>query len=319
MAVRFLPPPEESAKSLREDRADLAEVIELRSKLARQAWNTGPDGGDQLPSASAPALNAGTNEQTGAWLSSAAGVDTDEAEPEAEVEAEAELGTDAPVIAPVRAFVPKIVPLPTALTVPPMVDADAEASMPARPMARSVPAAETESSGYFDDVDEDHAACTASGVKLMARKARSSGELREELLRLDHGETVVDTVIAEFEENLYLDDAGLARAVTEKLRSSKKASRSQIRLKLRERRLSDSVIETAVGELDAEEEFELLRDTARDRARKLGGLDRQTAERRLLAFLARRGWGGEPAMRAVRDALDGGGSASRGGSGVRFE
>ena len=154
------------------------------------------------------------------------------------------------------------------------------------------------------------------GVRILARRARSSGELREELLRLEHDPHEVENVVAEFEGSHYLDDLGLARALTEKLRDTKRASRSQIRLKLRERKLPDAVIEEAVGELDADEEFVILREAAQDRARKLGGLDRQTAERRLLGFLARRGWSGEPAMRAAREALDG---ASRGsGGGVRF-
>lgn len=153
------------------------------------------------------------------------------------------------------------------------------------------------------------------GVKLLARKARSSGELREELLRAEHDHAEVDAVIKEFVRSHYLDDLGLARAVTEKLRSSKRASTSQIRVKLRGRKLPDDAIEVALSELDTDEEFALLRETAADRAQKLSGLDRQTAERRLLGFLARRGWSGEPAMRAARDALDGAGSR---GGGVRF-
>jgi len=153
------------------------------------------------------------------------------------------------------------------------------------------------------------------GVRVLGRRARSSGELRDELLRLGHDAAEVEAVIDEFERSLYLDDVGLARTVTEKLRGSKRSSRSQIRMKLIARKLSDTAIETALGELDTDEEFELLREAAADRARKLSGLDRQTAERRLLGFLARRGWSGEPAMRAARAALDG---AARPSGGVRF-
>ncbi|QIK62428.1 regulatory protein RecX [Leucobacter viscericola] len=152
-------------------------------------------------------------------------------------------------------------------------------------------------------------------VKMLARKAKSSGELQEELLRAGYEAVDVEVVIGEFEQNLYLDDAGLARAVTEKLRDSKRASKSQIRVKLKARRLPDSVIEAALGELDDDEEFALLRATAVERARRMQDLDRATAERRLLGFLARRGWSGEPATRAVRDALNGAGGA---GGGVRF-
>ena len=162
-------------------------------------------------------------------------------------------------------------------------------------------------------------------VRMLARKARSSGELRRELLALGHDHAEVDGVVLECESRLYLDDLGLARALAETLRARKRASRSQIRLKLRERLLPDGVIETALGELDEDEEHELLREAASERARKMGGLDRQTAERRLLGVLARRGWSGERAVRVAREALDRGelrgqvrsGSSSR--SAVRFQ
>ncbi len=153
------------------------------------------------------------------------------------------------------------------------------------------------------------------GVRLLARRACSSGELRRELLQLGHGAHEVDEVIDEFVDRLYLDDLGLARVLAEGLRDRKRASRSQIRAKLRDRLLDSAAIEQAVGELDEEEEHELLRAAAADRARKMGGLDRQTAERRLLGYLARRGWSGERASRAAREALDGSGSRT----GVRFQ
>lgn len=141
-------------------------------------------------------------------------------------------------------------------------------------------------------------------VRMLARRARSSGELRHELIALGHDAVDVDEVILECESRLYLDDLGLARVLTETLRERKRASRSQVRTKLHERRLPDGVIEEVLGELDDEEEHDLLREAANERARKMGGLDRQTAERRLLGFLARRGWSGERAIRVAREALD---------------
>lgn len=151
-------------------------------------------------------------------------------------------------------------------------------------------------------------------IRLLARRARSSGELRRELSAVGHDASDVEATVLECESSLYLDDLGLARVLTEGLRERKRASRSQIRMKLRERLLPDGVIEQALGELDDDEEHELLRQAARDRARKMHGLDRQTAERRLLGFLARRGWSGERAVRVARAALEN--AAARGT--VRF-
>ena len=152
------------------------------------------------------------------------------------------------------------------------------------------------------------------GVRLLARKARSSGELRRELLALGHDANEVDAVILDFESGLYLDDLGLARVVAESLRERKRASRMQIRVKLRERLLPDGIIEEVLADLDDETEQDLLRTAAEDRARRLTGLDRGVAERRLLGFLARRGWVGERAVRVTREALDA--AAARGA--VRF-
>lgn len=152
-------------------------------------------------------------------------------------------------------------------------------------------------------------------VRILARRALSSGELASELLRAGHTQLDTEIVIDEFCERLYLDDASLARTLAERLRERKGASRSHIRQKLRERKLSDAVISEVTAELDDAEEYQLLREAALDRARKLGGLDRTTAERRLVGYLARRGWSGEGLHRAVKEALDG----NTRSSGVRFQ
>lgn len=163
-----------------------------------------------------------------------------------------------------------------------------------------------------DSVSEDDSVAAASSmrtasddaVRMLARRARSSGELRRELLAVGHEPVEVDSVVIECEDRLYLDDLGLARVLSETLRLRKRASRSQVRMKLRDRLLPDGVIEEVLSELDDDEENELLREAAVERARKMGALDRQTAERRLLGFLARRGWSGERAVRVAREALD---------------
>lgn len=276
MAVRFLPGPEERGPAPVEDRKDLAEVIEFRGALKQRAWaDTKPSQWERRPAV----------------------------ETNASVETEASVETGA------------------------SVEAVGSAETCAADESSGSGAAEIdtdafEADGFDDDepgADEAEAGPVRTsyedGVRVLGRRARSSGELREELLRLGHDAAEVEAVIDEFERSLYLDDVGLARSVTEKLRGSKRSSRSQIRMKLIARKLPDSAIETALGELDTDEEFELLREAAADRARKLSGLDRQTAERRLLGFLARRGWSGEPAMRAARAALDG---AARPSGGVRF-
>lgn len=234
MAVRFLPPSDRGAdaSAAAPDRGDLAEVIELRSRLVRPA----PPVSDPAPASPAKASE--------------------------------------PLAEPVVLF-------------------------PGAP-----PVDEPTSEPTDGELREEPSTVVEDGVRLLARKARSSGELRRELAGLGHDAHEIDRALLDFESSLYLDDLGLARVVAEGLRERKRASRMQIRLKLRERLLPDGVIEAVLAEFDDEGEDELLRVAAEDRARRLGGLDRQTAERRLLGFLARRGWSGERASRVAREALD---------------
>ena len=267
MAVRFLPPSVEGRSAPPAgDRENLAEVIELRSRLQ-------PVEGDAGRSVTV---------------------------------ARAEEPREIAQIAQLRAHTEAI------QTAHGIADGEAAAEH------EGAPGPETGS------VTENVRTAMDDAVRLLARKARSSGELRRELHGLGHDHAEVDGVVLECESRLYLDDLGLARVLAETLRARKRASRSQIRLKLRERLLPDGVIETALGELDDDEEHELLRAAASERARKMGGLDRQTAERRLLGFLARRGWSGERAVRVAREALDRGElrgnvrGASASSSSVRF-
>lgn len=336
MAVRFLPPPGEPEPGGGPDRADLAEVIELRGMLRQRAW--GDQAGAGAPEEGAfqsgespapePALTDadadGSSADSGAWGSASFGVGSTRASApaapvsEAEQDAADASGERAPA-APARGAVvssltDRLRPA-SALLAGPSGQGETERPTSAR---RAAAASETRGEAAAEQQFEDPTrTVTEDGVRLLARRARSSGELREELLRLDHAAGDVDILIDEFISSHYLDDLGLARTVTEKFRTTKRASRSQIRIKLRERRLPDEVIDEALGELDADEEFSLLREAAVSRAAKLGGLDRQVAERRLLGFLARRGWSGQAATQAAKDALDGA-SRGSGGSGVRF-
>lgn len=141
-------------------------------------------------------------------------------------------------------------------------------------------------------------------TKILARKAMSSGELRAALNTREHDEYQIEEVLANFEKRNFLDDRSLAEAVSDKLRRTKQASKQHIQRQLSERMIPRDVIESVLSDFDAEEETDLLLDIARDRARRLGSLDRPTAERRLSGFLQRRGWGGPELTRVVRQALD---------------
>lgn len=158
-------------------------------------------------------------------------------------------------------------------------------------------------SDIVGDEESSHSSAYDDAVALLARKARTAGELRRDLMQMGHDVIDVDGVVFECESRLYLDDLGLARVSAERLREGKRLSKAQIRMKLRERLFDSTVIETVLAEIDDDSEEELLRDAAYARAHKLRGLEPTVAQRRLLGYLARRGWSGERATRIAREAI----------------
>ncbi|MBC9954243.1 RecX family transcriptional regulator [Leucobacter sp. cx-42] len=317
MVVRFLPVPDGEPAPARPDRENFAEVVELRARFS-SSWATPAQDDDAFGESSVEdAVDAPSMLQAGRLVSAASLRGDASSHPAAERE-DADNGVVSLASHRKRKSSPHADAMPGS-EANASVAATPEPAAPKRQRAASRRVAEDETEDVaeapLNDIDEDV-------VRLMAKKARSSGELQRELVLLGHLEFDAEDAVARAVEALYVDDEGLARAVCTKLRDGKGASRSQIRQKLRDRKLPDSAIELVLDELDEEDEDALLRETAFERARKMGSLDRATAERRLLGFLARRGWGGEAARRAVRDALDGG-VQRRGGSGrsggVRFQ
>ena len=156
-----------------------------------------------------------------------------------------------------------------------------------------------------DPVDSDAAQqeVLSTAKKALAKKQLSLAELEKTLTAKEFDPGLIATVIAEFETRNYLNDTDLAKRLCEKLRSQKGYSRAQISQKLRARLLPPAVIAEVTEQLDQQDETELLLKAASDRAAKLKQLDYQTAERRLLSYLARRGWSGQQVYETVKQAL----------------
>lgn len=161
----------------------------------------------------------------------------------------------------------------------------------------------------------------AENVTLHAitRRGQSRAEVADLLLRRE-----IDPVVAEAELNRLesvglIDDRALAADLADRLRTRKKLGSSALRSELMRRKLDRSAIDEVLASTDDDgSDHDLVVELARDRARRLGGLDRTTAERRLIDYLARKGHSGSSARDAARQALDARGDELS-GSGPRVE
>ena len=145
-------------------------------------------------------------------------------------------------------------------------------------------------------------------VSRLRRSALSVAEVRAVLVEHGLDDVEVEEWIERYERFGYLDDARLAEQVVHSHGVRRGRGSGAILQELGRRGVDASIARTVVDELDPETELENARAVAERRARQLTGLDRQTAERRLSAFLARRGYPGDVVREAVSAALEGQGS-----------
>lgn len=140
-------------------------------------------------------------------------------------------------------------------------------------------------------------------VSRLRRSALSVAEVRTVLAEhgLDDGE--IEEWIERYERLGYLDDARLAEQLVHISGSRRGRGSGAIFQELTRRGVDSEAARAAVSHLDPEVERGNAFAVAERRARQLTGLDRQTAARRLSAFLQRRGYSGDVVREAVTAAL----------------
>lgn len=161
------------------------------------------------------------------------------------------------------------------------------------------------------DADERARAETIS-MRALGRKGLSRRELTDRLRENDLSPEVAEYEADRLERVGLIDDGELARVLIDRLVARKGLGRGALTAELQQRKLSAEAIEQAVAEHDAEADpAALVEQLVADRVRRMGSLDRATAERRLMSYLQRKGHGGALAQQAVRRALDGAPGARR--------
>lgn len=161
----------------------------------------------------------------------------------------------------------------------------------------------------------------ADASELLVRKLRSkqlsSAEARDVLRENGLASDERDLVIEQFEQRGYLDDASLAELLVTSGSERKGQGRVVIARTLSQRGIPRQIADEALSVLD-DDDAERALDYARSKVAGLRRYDEDTAIRRLVGQLSRRGYGGGVALTAARTAW----RETQRGSGVgrvRFE
>ncbi|TFC93823.1 regulatory protein RecX [Cryobacterium sp. TMT3-29-2] len=161
--------------------------------------------------------------------------------------------------------------------------------------------------------DREH----AEGVLRQRLRGRSlsASEARTVLAGTEVAEHEIEEIIERFTELSYIDEGRLADQIVHSHHERKGLGRSSVQAEMRRRGLDQDLILSKLDEMP-EDETERAIEIAVKRVGQLGRLDDQTIDRRLNAFLMRKGYSSSIVRVAVKAAL-----ASRGGSPsrVRFQ
>ncbi len=196
--------------------------------------------------------------------------------------------------------------MPGERTAPPTVGPDVDLEG----LRASIAAVEARPKGSEDLpplAPEAHEAAAAS-LRLLRYRPRSEQELRDRLAEKEHPPEAIDEAIGRLRAWGLIDDAEFAAEWVRGRRRRRGRSRGALERELRGKGVGEAHIADAVADIDASDEREQATELVRTRlARRYpGAVDREAAvgeRRRLVAFLARRGYPTGLAMAVVDSEL----------------
>src|SRR3954469_5245 len=155
-----------------------------------------------------------------------------------------------------------------------------------------------------DDLGDPESVARAICLRALTGAPKTRQQLAELLERRGVPQDAAVTVLDRFGEVGLIDDAAFARAWVSSRQAGRGLARRALRSELRAKGIDPELAAAALEELDPQDEWDAARRLVARRLLSMQRLDRQTAERRLLGMLARKGYGGGLAGYVVREALD---------------
>ncbi len=141
--------------------------------------------------------------------------------------------------------------------------------------------------------------------RLIDHRMRTRRELVVKLKSRDRSEDVIEEVIGRLEKSGLIDDGRFARLwIDERLRT-RPVGLALLRRELRQKGIDAETIDTALEEReDGEGESERAYEALRRQSHRYARLDREVAQRRMVGFLGRRGFGQSVIYNVVHRMLD---------------
>ncbi len=136
-------------------------------------------------------------------------------------------------------------------------------------------------------------------LRFLSYRPRSEREVADHLRRKGFDAQTVEAVLERLRRVGLVDDRAFARFWVENRAAFRPRGRTALRAELRRKGVPPAIIQEVLAEASPDERALALR-LARERARRLRGLDPRTLRRRLAGYLLRRGFDGELVMEVLQ-------------------
>lgn len=188
--------------------------------------------------------------------------------------------------------------------------APTESHEPAAAAAPAPPAPPADREGADGDegdrgganLEDEVRRAVATAQRLTAAAPHSEARLRAKLAERSLPEVVLDLALERCRRLGIVDDPALAAALTDEGRRKGHAP-ARIRQDLERRGLASAAVDAALADVEYEDQEVAAFAVAQRRAASLAGLDGETAFRRLVGQLARRGYPEALCRKVARDVL----------------
>ena len=147
-------------------------------------------------------------------------------------------------------------------------------------------------------------AARAIVLRRLSASARTRYELDEDLTDRGFQADVIECVLDRFEEVGLINDAEFAELWVASRHRTRGAARSVLRRELRNKGVSDEMAESALTAISSADELVRARALIDRKLITLRSASRDQSQRRLVAYLLRRGYQGGVAFAVVSQALD---------------
>ncbi|MHA3947369.1 regulatory protein RecX [Cellulomonas bogoriensis] len=141
-------------------------------------------------------------------------------------------------------------------------------------------------------------------LRLLAAAPRSRQQLAEALARRDVPQATADAVLDRFTEVGLIDDGEYARMLVRSKHESRGLARRGLAAELRRRGVGEHDAQTALDELDPEDEAATARRLLDKRWESLRGVAPEVRARRVMGTLGRKGYPPGLVARLVRERMD---------------